>query len=86
MTLTPQALDGVFIFEPTVASDERGVFRRHFCKHDLQAIGIEFDVAQGNISGEFQETYLTGVSLQQITEPGTKIVVVCCRSSLERDY
>ena len=41
---------GVWLIEPELYSDERGVFRRHFCQEEFAAHGIATQVAQGNVS------------------------------------
>jgi dTDP-4-dehydrorhamnose 3,5-epimerase len=44
------AIAGAWLIEPELFSDERGVFRRHFCSEEFAAHGIETDVMQGNVS------------------------------------
>jgi dTDP-4-dehydrorhamnose 3,5-epimerase len=41
---------GAWLIEPELVSDERGVFRRHFCSEEFAAYGIETRVMQGNVS------------------------------------
>ena len=41
---------GAWLVEPDLVGDERGVFRRHFCKEEFAAHGIEAQVSQGNVS------------------------------------
>ena len=41
---------GAWLIEPALVSDERGVFRRHFCSEEFAAHGIETRVMQGNVS------------------------------------
>ena len=41
---------GAWLIEPELVSDERGVFRRHFCSEEFAAHGIETRVMQGNVS------------------------------------
>jgi dTDP-4-dehydrorhamnose 3,5-epimerase len=41
---------GAWLIEPELVSDERGVFRRHFCRDEFAARGIETRVMQGNVS------------------------------------
>lgn len=43
-------LQGAWLIEPELFSDERGVFRRHFCSEEFSARGIEGRVMQGNVS------------------------------------
>ncbi len=41
---------GAWLIEPELVSDERGVFRRHFCIDEFAAHGIATRIAQGNVS------------------------------------
>lgn len=41
---------GAWLIEAELFSDERGVFRRHFCQEEFAAHGIATQVAQGNVS------------------------------------
>jgi len=41
---------GAWRLEPEMFSDERGVFRRHFCKKEFEEHGLDTHVLQGNIS------------------------------------
>jgi dTDP-4-dehydrorhamnose 3,5-epimerase len=43
-------IPGAWLIEPELVSDERGVFRRHFCSEEFAAHGIETRVMQGNVS------------------------------------
>ena len=40
--------------------DERGAFRRHFCKRELKKNGIIFNIMQGNISENYKKGTLRG--------------------------
>ena len=44
------AIAGVWLIEPELVSDERGIFRRHFCSEEFVARGIVTRVMQGNVS------------------------------------
>jgi len=44
------ALPGVWLIEPELHADKRGVLRRHFCMEEFAAHGLDPKVAQGNIS------------------------------------
>lgn len=50
MKFIEQSLPGVFLIEPEPFIDERGVFRRHFCKDEFGRHGIDSEVQQANIS------------------------------------
>lgn len=41
---------GAWLIEAELFSDDRGVFRRHFCREEFAAHGIEIRVEQGNVS------------------------------------
>lgn len=41
---------GAWLIEAESFSDDRGVFRRHFCQEEFAARGIATQVAQGNVS------------------------------------
>lgn len=50
MKITALPIHGAYLLNPTLFNDERGTFRRHFCKETLSSHNINIDVAQGNIS------------------------------------
>ena len=50
MIFNKQKLEGVYVIEAQSHSDERGLFRRHFCENEFKLHGIDFSVKQGNIS------------------------------------
>jgi len=50
MKFTEQKLKGVFIIEAEPIFDDRGAFRRHFCRNEFAKHGIEPVVKQANIS------------------------------------
>jgi dTDP-4-dehydrorhamnose 3,5-epimerase len=74
LKLIPQVLDGIFILEPDLFADERGIFRRHFCKQELSEVGVEFDVAQGNISENFKKHTLRGFHYSELPSKEQKIL------------
>jgi dTDP-4-dehydrorhamnose 3,5-epimerase len=41
---------GAFLIEPNLFSDERGIFRRHYCSEEYAKHGIKTGVMQGNVS------------------------------------
>ena len=50
MKFYEQQLKGVYLIEPTPFKDERGVFRRHFCKREFVKHGIVAKIEQANVS------------------------------------
>lgn len=65
MKFTPLALPGVWLVEPEIHVDERGVFRRHYCAREYIEHGLETTVAQGNLSENPQQFTLRGFHYQQ---------------------
>ena len=57
-------LPGVWLIEPELFKDERGVFRRHFCAEEFKAHCIEPAVMQGNISENPHRGTLRGFHYQ----------------------
>lgn len=74
MKFHPQALHGVFIIEPDVHADERGAFRRHYCRHELMAAGIDFDAVQGNVSENLKAYTLRGFHYSKLPSREDKIL------------
>ncbi len=50
MRLVEQAIEGLYLVESDTHVDERGIFRRSFCKREFEENGVEFDVCQTNVS------------------------------------
>lgn len=64
MTFTELGLAGVWLIEPVVFADERGVFRRHFCAEEYAAHGLAPAALQGNISENTHTGTLRGFHYQ----------------------
>ena len=62
MKFHEQKLLGVYIIEPESLTDDRGVFRRHFCDQEFSKNNIVTDVRQSNIS-ENNSDILGGTAL-----------------------
>jgi dTDP-4-dehydrorhamnose 3,5-epimerase len=50
MKFIEQKLPDVFLIEPKPIIDDRGSFRRHFCKKEFAENGIISDISQSNVS------------------------------------
>ncbi len=74
MKFIPQSVDGAFCIEPDCFKDERGVFRRHFCKNELREAGVEFDAVQGNISENFAKHTLRGFHYSKLPSKEHKVL------------
>ena len=65
MKFFPQSIPGVVLIEPEPFTDERGVFRRHFCTREFAAHGIVTGVQQCNVSENLQAFTLRGFHYQR---------------------
>jgi dTDP-4-dehydrorhamnose 3,5-epimerase len=74
MIFKKQKLDGVFVIEAESHSDERGLFRRHFCQNELSSNGIDFSAKQGNISENKMKHTLRGFHYQKPPSKESKII------------
>jgi dTDP-4-dehydrorhamnose 3,5-epimerase len=81
MKFINQKIDGVYLIKPILHEDERGVFRRSFCKDEFASNGIKFNVAQGNISENFKKNTLRGFHFQIHPSKESKIIS-CVTGSL----
>ena len=78
MIFHKQAISGVYLIEPNCFKDERGVFRRHFCRNEFEVNGIECNVLQANVSENFHAYTLRGFHYQ--VEPFSEGKTLSCLS------
>src|SRR5882724_9260392 len=69
-------IEGLYIIEPELKTDERGFFARTFCKEELSKISITFDIVQTNISFNKEKNTLRGMHFQ--TEPKAEDKMAQC--------
>jgi len=50
MRFNELSIAGMFVIEPDLICDERGIFRRHYCSQEYARHGINTGVLQGNVS------------------------------------
>ena len=74
MIFNKQKLEGVYVIEAQSHSDERGLFRRHFCENEFKLHGIDFSVKQGNISENIMKHTLRGFHYQKVPSKESKII------------
>jgi dTDP-4-dehydrorhamnose 3,5-epimerase len=74
MKVTQQKIPGLYIIEPVVHQDERGMFLRSFCKESLAENGVRFDALQGNISVNSKKKTLRGFHYQADPTRESKIL------------
>ncbi len=76
MKFTKTSLDGVYLIEPEPKEDDRGYFARTFCKGELSANGVEFDIKQINHSLTLKKGSIRGMHFQR--EPCAEAKIVQC--------
>lgn len=76
MNFVPTKLDGCFVVEPTLHSDERGFFARVFCDDDFRKRGLNTTVAQVSVSYNRRRGTLRGLHYQR--EPHSEAKLVRC--------
>ena len=81
MNFIPQKVNDHLLIIPDLHDDERGVFRRSFCKEVLKKNGINFNVVQGNISENYNKHTLRGFHYQSTPSNESKILT-CISGSL----
>ena len=64
MIFDQQKINGVFLIKPEPFIDDRGVFRRHFCKKEFENNNIVSNVSQSNISENLNAFTLRGFHYQ----------------------
>lgn len=74
MKFTALALPGTYLIELEPHTDERGFFARQFCRQELAAHGLDFNIKQANLSGNTHRGTLRGLHYQKAPFPEIKIV------------
>jgi dTDP-4-dehydrorhamnose 3,5-epimerase len=78
MTITPTALEGVYLIEVDPIEDERGFFARAWCSDTLARRGLQTGFVQANISYSKLAGTVRGLHYQ--AEPHAEAKVVRCVS------
>lgn len=74
-------LNDAYVIDLNKLEDERGFFARSFCVNEFKELGVEFPVAQANVSYNRYKQTLRGMHYQQ--EPhGEAKLVRCTRGSI----
>ena len=74
MKFISQNINDHFLIIPDLHRDERGVFRRSFCKEIFEKNGVNFNSLQGNISENFNKHTLRGFHYQSSPSDESKII------------
>ncbi len=72
MIFKKKKIKGVFLIKHDLIKDNRGIFRRSFCKNILKK--HKFDVKQGNISENTRKYTLRGFHYQKLPSKESKII------------
>lgn len=81
MKITATPIDGVFVVDFDLMSDDRGWFARSYCAREFEAAGIAPAVAQCNVSFNHAAGTLRGFHLQTADAPEAKLVR-CTRGAI----
>ncbi|MFA6435942.1 MAG: dTDP-4-dehydrorhamnose 3,5-epimerase [Candidatus Gracilibacteria bacterium] len=76
MKFTETKIKGVYCIEPELIRDERGYFTRTFCQKELESHGIEFNIAQTNLTLTLKKGTIRGMHFQ--SEPKAEAKIVQC--------
>ena len=76
MKFIKQKINDLYLIKHDLHEDERGVFRRSFCKDEFTKYGIDFKVKQGNISENYKKHTLRGFHYQ--ISPSNESKVISC--------
>jgi dTDP-4-dehydrorhamnose 3,5-epimerase len=69
-------INGVYLIEPDLLSDDRGFFARTWCEDEFQAAGLNAHLVQCNISFNKKRGTIRGMHYQ--TEPYSETKVIRC--------
>ena len=64
MIFIKQKINDVFLIKPEPYKDDRGIFRRHFCKKEFKKNGLIASVQQCNVSENIHKGTLRGFHYQ----------------------
>lgn len=69
-------IEGLYIIEPVLIKDNRGYFTRNFCLDELKKKGLDFQIAQANLSFTKKRGTIRGMHFQR--EPKSEGKIVQC--------
>jgi len=81
MKFIEQKIANVFLIEPEPFIDDRGSFRRHFCKKEFIENGIVSDISQSNVS-ENQYAYTLRGFHYQLSPHSEGKTLSCLKGSI----
>lgn len=81
MRILSTTLAGVHVVAPEVHRDDRGEFWRSYCRRELAAAGVTFDVHQSNVSVNRSRHTLRGFHFQRPPSTEKKVLTVLTGSA-----
>jgi dTDP-4-dehydrorhamnose 3,5-epimerase len=75
------AIPGLILLRATPYEDERGIFSRTFCRHELQDLGVDFSICQCNTSTSYKAGTIRGIHYQLPPRSEQKLIR-CVHGSL----
>lgn len=78
MKFIKQKIKDVWLINPSPFVDNRGIFRRHFCKNEFLKHNIENNIAQTNVSENKSKGTLRG--FHYLTKPNQEAKTISCFS------
>ncbi len=81
MKLKKTKISDMYIIEPELFKDERGIFRRNYCQKIINKKNIFFKIKQCNVSENFKKGTLRGFHFQKKSKKDSKIIT-CIRGSI----
>lgn len=76
MNIIETPIQGAYVIETKRMHDERGFFSRMFCNNELKKMGLDFPVAQCNLSHSIKAGTLRGMHYQKA--PHAEIKLITC--------
>lgn len=74
MRFVATPLHGVFVVELEPRTDSRGSFSRAYCRHEFEAHGIDFTIAQANLAHTDRAGIVRGLHYQEAPAADAKLV------------
>ncbi len=74
MIFQKQQIEDVVLLQAQPNTDDRGMFRRHYCEDELKKNGIDFSVKQANVSENIHRLTMRGFHYQRKPSKESKII------------
>ena len=81
MKLKKTKIMNMYLIEPELFKDKRGIFRRNYCQKKINKKNIFFKIKQCNVSENFKKGTLRGFHYQKKSKKDLKIIT-CIRGNI----